>query len=75
MNHDLTIKTRRALKKYGYANCSEAYRLHFKKGEGARTIAITIQCSCIRTTADANAAIDAGRELHYASIKAQPVSF
>jgi hypothetical protein len=75
MNHDLSLKTRRAVAKYGQDNCLEAYRMHFNQGEGARTIAATISCTNIRTTHDANAAIDAGRELHWAAKRSVQPSF
>lgn len=75
MNHDLSLKTRRAVAKYGQDNCLEAYRMHFNQGEGARTIAATISCTNIRTTQAANAAIDAGRELHWAAKRSVQPSF
>lgn len=65
MNSIYSLKTRRAIAKYGDNWCLEAYRMNFKLGEGARTIAATIPCSAIRTSAAANAAINAGREIYY----------
>jgi len=63
MSADLTPAAKRALRKYGYAVCREAYRLNHEVGEGARTIAIILQVGAVSTTRAADAAINAGREL------------
>lgn len=69
MKHDLSLKARRALEKYGYSNCREAYRLNAVDGQGANSIANTL-VSCIKTTRAADAAINAGRELSAADKRA-----
>jgi hypothetical protein len=74
MNHDLSLKTRRALKKYGYANCTEAHRL-FEAAKGPFTIACMLQVSCLSSTQAVRAAIDAGRELHWAAKRSVQPSF
>ena len=71
---NLSLKTRRALKKYGYANCTEANRL-FDRGKGPFTIACLMQVSCLSSIQSVRSAIDAGRELAYAAKVAAPVSF
>jgi hypothetical protein len=59
----LTAKSIRAITSYGADACREAYRLHATHGEGARTIAEQYSIPGIRNTRQADAAIDAGREL------------
>lgn len=54
----ISPKARRAITKYGKDVCLEAYRMN-EKGEGARTIGFEFKL----TTNQADAAIDAGREL------------
>ena len=54
-------KTKRAIAAYGESACARAYSMH-KQGCGAATIAQTGPDS-IKTTRQADAAIDAGREL------------
>ena len=56
---NLSPKSRRAVEKYGYANCVLAYT-HSARGEGPWTIATYVGLS---GTAAANAAINAGREI------------
>lgn len=56
---NLSPKSRRAVEKYGYANCVLAYT-HSTRGEGPSTIATYVGLS---GTAAANAAINAGREI------------
>ena len=57
----LTKKTLRAIAAYGESACVKAYHMN-KAGYGAATIAQTGP-ETIRTTRQADAAIDAGREL------------
>lgn len=57
----LTRNTRRAVKVYGETACRCAYRMH-QTGEGARTIGLTGPRE-LTTTRQADAAIEAGREL------------
>ena len=51
----------RAIKSYGEQVCREAYRLNREVGEGASSIAL--QLSGLKTTRQADAAINAGRWL------------
>lgn len=55
-------KTKKAIKRYGYGACVKAFEMH-QAGEGAATIAQTHPDDRIRTTRQADAAINAGREL------------
>jgi len=59
-----TLKTEKAIAKYGKEICEKAFKLHEGDGEGARTIGFEFKL----TTRQADAAINAGRELHYANI-------
>ena len=52
------MTTNQAIAKYGKQTCIDAYDLH-RKGEGARTIGMYINL----TTAQADCAIDAGRDI------------
>ena len=56
---DYSRKTQKAIAKYGKDNCERAFRMHEKDGEGARTIGFYLSL----TTQQADAAIDAGREI------------
>lgn len=57
----MTKKTKAAIAKYGSSACVRAYHMN-RMGEGASTIALTGPES-IRTTKQADAAINAGREI------------
>lgn len=57
----LTAKTRKAIEKYGFDACVKAYIMNLD-GEGASTIAFTGPVT-IKTTRQADAAINAGREI------------
>lgn len=59
----LTANAKRAIKKYGVEACREAYRLNRVVGEGAATIALQYDLSGVKTTRQADAAINAGEEL------------
>ena len=54
-----SLKTKMAVEKYGIQVCIKAHDLNSKDGEGASTIGIYLGL----TTRQADAAIDAGREL------------
>jgi hypothetical protein len=56
---NLTNKTKTAIAKYGIEICREAFSRHDVKGEGANTVAFYLRM----TTRQADAAINAGREL------------
>lgn len=56
----LSTKTERAVSKYGFANCVQAFEMHTRDGEGASTIGFTLGL----TTRQADAAINAGQEIH-----------
>ena len=56
---NITSKTWFAIKQYGIEACVWAYEEHEKKGTGANTIGIFLNL----TTSQADAAINAGREL------------
>jgi len=56
----LSNNAKRAIKKYGEARCLEAYLEHKVDGNGANTIGFGMGM----TTRQADAAINAGRELH-----------
>lgn len=67
----ISTKSQRALDKYGYATCLAAYAMN-KAGEGASTVSHTLAQeptdraagkTPVRTTQQADAAIEAGREL------------
>lgn len=62
----LSPKTRRAIIAYGADFCRHAYREHHKHGQGARTIAFANSMS----TRQADAAIDAGREMEAEALAA-----
>lgn len=72
MNEIYTPKTRRAVQAYGHEACVEAFRMHTQDGEGASTIAFQGP-STIKTTRQADAAINAGREIarHAASTRGE----
>lgn len=55
----LTNKTKTAIIKYGIKNCILAFQRHDSYGEGANTIGFALKL----TTNQADAAINAGREL------------
>ena len=58
----LSTKTRRAIKAYGIDACRKAFDMHDRLGYGAS--GVSYECSArIRTTGQAGAAINAGREL------------
>jgi len=57
----LTSTTAKAITKYGYGTCREAYALHMD-GNGASTVAHSF-ASLNGNTRSADAAINAGREL------------
>lgn len=61
MQTKLSRNTRRAIAAYGEDACKRAYVMHLA-GNGARTVALEGPTS-IRTTQQADAAINAGREL------------
>lgn len=61
---NLTASAQRAIAKYGIEACHKAYKLH-QAGESARTIAI-VGPDTIKTTRQADAAINAGFELNNA---------
>ena len=58
----LSRKAKRAIQKYGRDECICAYFMNVTNGEGAHTIALTGPAT-IKTTRQADAAIDAGREI------------
>ena len=58
-SENLSRNTRRAVAKYGEAACREAYTSHTADGEGASTVGFGLGL----TTGQADAAINAGREL------------
>lgn len=55
----LTANTKRAINNYGAEKCREAFNIHHVDGEGDGTVAAYMNC----TRAQANAMINAGREL------------
>ncbi len=59
----LSRKAKAAIAKYGEAACIKAHSLNHHDGEGASNIAFGGFCSLIKTTRQADAAIDAGREI------------
>jgi hypothetical protein len=56
---NLSTATKNAIAKYGIDNCLWAFEEHEKNGSGANTIGIFLNM----TTRQADAAINAGREL------------
>ena len=54
-----STKTQRAIKAYGADVCVRAFRMHDTDGEGGQTIGFYLRI----TTRQADAAIDAGREI------------
>lgn len=58
----ISKKAKRAIAKYGESACVRAFNMHAKMGYGARGIAEQGPES-IHTTAQADAAINAGREI------------
>lgn len=62
----LTHNTRRAARAYGMETCLKAFAMHECDGEGASTIAF--QLRGLKTTQQADAAINAGRELYEANV-------
>lgn len=62
MKTNLSSKTLKAIRLYGADACRKAFQMN-ERGEGANTIANTIPFATIRTTQQADAAINAGREL------------
>jgi hypothetical protein len=60
MNTILSSKAKSAIAKYGIDNCLWAYEEHEKNGSGANTIGFFLNM----TTQQADAAINAGRELN-----------
>lgn len=63
----LSIKTRRAIAAYGAQACERAYEMNLR-GEGASTIAFTGPAT-IKTTRQADAAINAGCELAEVTVR------
>jgi len=63
----LSPNSRRAIEKYGQDVCTKAFMMHHKDGEGASTVGIYLGL----TTNQADAAINAGRELRN-SLLAEP---
>jgi hypothetical protein len=57
----LSLNTKRAISKYGYETCREAYEMHMQ-GNGASTVSYSIGVLRGNTNAG-DAAINAGREL------------
>ena len=62
METNMTRKTRAAIAKYGEETCRRAYDWHVRLGYGASGIANEIS-GPVRTTRQADAAINAGCEL------------
>jgi hypothetical protein len=56
---NLTSKTKTAIAKYGIETCRKAFDRHDLNGEGANTVGFYLKL----TTRQADAAINAGREL------------
>lgn len=54
-----STKTQRAIKTYGYDACVKAFRMHDRDGEGGSTVGFYLGLK----TRQADAAIDAGREI------------
>jgi hypothetical protein len=64
MSQTYSDKTRRAIRKYGIEACIGAYNLHRHEGWGSRGISCEGGFPILKTTRQADAAIDAGREIH-----------
>jgi hypothetical protein len=62
MSKNLTAKAYRAIASYGVIACREAYRRHAMHGDCAQAMAKQKSLG-FRTTSQAEAAINAGREL------------
>lgn len=58
-----TEKTRRAIAKYTAEGCVRAYQINRRDGEGASTIALQYSIPNVKTTQQADAAINAGEEI------------
>lgn len=66
---NLSRNTRRAVRAYGIDACMKALHMHEKLGYGAS--GISFECSAsIKTTNQADAAINAGREIQAAVLRA-----
>ncbi len=63
MNQTYSAKTRRAIRKYGFDVCIGAYNMHRHEGWGSRGISCEGGFPVLKTTQQASAAIDAGREI------------
>ena len=61
----MTTNTKRAIQKYGHDKCVEAFKEHHFGGNGANTIGWEMGL----TTRQADAAINAGREIYEANKK------
>jgi hypothetical protein len=59
MTKTFTAKTQRAIKAYGAETCRKAFRMHDTDGEGGSTVGFYLGLK----TRQADAAIDAGREI------------
>jgi hypothetical protein len=57
----MTKNTQTAIAKYSAAVCLRAFEMHAKEGYGARSISLELRG--LNSAAQANAAINAGREL------------
>lgn len=68
MSQTYSDKTRRAIRKYGIEACVGAYNLHRHGGWGARGISCEGGFGVLKTTQQADAAINAGREILYAEV-------
>ena len=53
-----------SIARYTLAGCLEAYRIHTELGEGASSVALSYNIPNVRTTRQADAAINAGRYIH-----------
>jgi hypothetical protein len=60
---NLKPSTKRAVENYSRSGCVRAYLLNTKSGEGAASIANSYDIPNVRTTRQADAAINAGRDL------------
>ena len=59
---EYTKKTRDAIRRYWEAACAKAYDMHHREGYGGRGVSLEGP-SVLKTTRQADAAIDAGREM------------
>jgi hypothetical protein len=59
---EYTKKTRAAIQRYGEDACIKAYDMHEREGYGGRGVSLEGP-SVLKTTPQADAAIDAGREI------------